>query len=757
MSEKYVEDEYEKEAVKLISQIKTINRKEQITLLEEAAAIIHKSANPESSEMHNFMIGMSRKLQGTAEKDHDKAIQLFDEALTSFSDSALQGKVNNEYHDAKIQKYKRELELNKGNFTKAAEIFLKIAEEQKILGCEEEYHIGKGMHHFLYSTAILRKDPYTALKEIDEALEEILKTSKTFLIPKIQATKLRILACLQPDPKARLALFNQSLEEIEKTDDKFGLDECKGQIYFLHAQMEGDWKGKVRFFKTAAKHFKKAEVVDSYNNSLGAVNFWKIHDTSVTIEEAIKLMTDSAHRYEIAGNVIDFERATGILFMLKSIFQGIMKNDDKYFTSNLAQANKHFAKSLPSRELNFTAGIYLFAEASKLPPEKAKDVLRKAAEILQIINEKFHHFVYYQYYLTEAYLAKEDVEAVLRYQQEGVLHLGEWLDSLRDFKKSDTRIELPFDSGTLRSLLRGDYYFLKGSLEKDPIIKESLFKQSICMYDELIGKGFMLDKVLHAKGWVYMFLDELDQAVCIFEEAYSLNPASKRLKDDRIFAIEQLKVGFRDLKESNIRESKFRLEFQEFIKRHFGDIGNLLCEKFVDQNSQNFMQQVLREIQKAGKALEENYPQHREKGEEGLRDELNQCLKMVCPVVSAESKIAKGKRDINIIGKFNQGELTAECLVWNGKAYYYEKKDQLFDRYLTWHNKEAALICFVRNSDFIQTINVARESIMELSDIESKSFIDLCCQDAKLFITEHKHKSGEVVRLYHIFFHLPKD
>ena len=252
-----------------------------------------------------------------------------------------------------------------------------------------------------------------------------------------------------------------------------------------------------------------------------------------------------------------------------------------------------------------------------------------------------------------------------------------------------------------------------------------------------------------------MFLDELDQAVCIFEEAYSRNPSSERLKNDRTFAIEQLKVGFRDLKESNIRESKFRLELQEFFKSQFR--GNLLCEKSVDQSTQNFIQQVLREIQKAGKALEENYPQHREKDEEGLRDELNQCLKMVCPVVSAESKIAKGKRDINIIGKFNQGELTAECLIWKGKTYYHGKKDQLFDRYLTWHNKEAALISFVRNSNFIQAIDIAKESILGLSDIEENSFINLCCQDAKLFISEHKHKSGEVVRLYHIFFHLPKD
>lgn len=757
MPEDYVEDEFEKEVAKLIPQLKKKNLRKRVSILEQAAVLIEKSANPESQQIRDFLLGMSKRLQGSAEKDNIKAIQFMDEALAFFEKVNIDGS-NIEYHRTKIMRYRRELDVSRENHSKYAEICLKISEENLALGDTKEYHVSKGLYHLFSSMEMLLKDPYAALKEINESIEEFSIISDETIIAKLNASKLRILAAFQPDPQLRLELLNQTLKEIQKTGDKFGFYECRGQVNYLKGQIERNWKNKIKLFTNAAKDFKRDGFNELCNSSLGAINFWRAHDPSLGIDEAIKLLTDAAHHYDLVSNRIDFENAMGVLFMLKSISEGIMKNDDAGFTGNLVEANKHFAKSLPSRELNLTAGLILFAEASKFKPEKAKDILRKAAEILKIINEKFYHHIYYQYYLVEARLAEEDIEAITRYQQEALSHLEAWLAYRADAKKSKARtLELPFDPEALNDLFSGEYYFLKGRLEEEPIIREALLKKSLSIYSSLIDRGIMLDKVLRAKGWVCMFLDELDIAVSTFDEACRLNPSSETLNQDKTFATEQLKAGFRDLKESIVRESKFRLELQEYLNTAFGNVKIPYSEKFVDQIGQNFTQSVIREIQKAGKTLEENYPLHKDKDEEGLRDELNQCLKMIYHFVSGESKKAKGKRDINILNKSTQEELTAECLIWNGEKYYLGKKEQLFDRYLTWHNKEAALICFIRDKDFEQTINAATEAIKCSYDLKDKSFVDLCQKDSKLFITEHRHKSGVIIRIYHLFFHIPKN
>jgi hypothetical protein len=175
------------------------------------------------------------------------------------------------------------------------------------------------------------------------------------------------------------------------------------------------------------------------------------------------------------------------------------------------------------------------------------------------------------------------------------------------------------------------------------------------------------------------------------------------------------------------------------------------------QPGQDFYQEALGFIQKAGIAIEENHPAHIDKDEEGLRDEMIQCLKMRNINVSAESKKAKGKRDISIKDNFSNKELTAECLVWKGTKYYESKRKQLFNRYLTWHNKEAVLVTFIRSKNFINNLTTAEKAIKTLSDVVVGSFQDLSSEEYKLYVSENRHVSGVTIRLYHVFFHLPKE
>ncbi len=114
------------------------------------------------------------------------------------------------------------------------------------------------------------------------------------------------------------------------------------------------------------------------------------------------------------------------------------------------------------------------------------------------------------------------------------------------------------------------------------------------------------------------------------------------------------------------------------------------------------------------------------------------------------------KRDLIIKESNTNRELVGECLIWNGIVYYEEKKDQLFNRYLTWHDKNALLITFIRNTNFIDFLKKVKKKIELIPDTMDGTFQDLSGGTYKIFVSEHKHKSGTKIRLYHLFFHLPK-
>ena len=204
-------------------------------------------------------------------------------------------------------------------------------------------------------------------------------------------------------------------------------------------------------------------------------------------------------------------------------------------------------------------------------------------------------------------------------------------------------------------------------------------------------------------------------------------------------------------------EFRFSRKLQKLLAEKISQPSHLMTYNNEGQPGQDFYQQALNSIQKAGLAIEENYPQHVDKDEEGLRDEMIQCLKMDTSNVAAESKKAKGKRDIVIKDNFSNKELAVECLVWKGTEYYESKKIQLFDRYLTWHNIEAVLVTFIRRKNFANILTTAEKAIKTLSNIVEGTFQNLSYESNKLYVSEHKHVSGITIRLYHVLLHLPNE
>lgn len=750
-------DEYEQKAFELIGKLTKRNCRNNAIIFREAANQIKKSANPEAQEMHDFMLGMSKQHEAKAEKDPHNAMKLFDEAIKYLSKCKWDNKISDEFSETKILKLKKEIDINKKDIARLRDLFFEIATEEKKRGNEKNYNVYMGLYHLYNGIRDYPYNPVKVFKEYDLSIKSFERSGKIQFKHKITGFKYRLLAYFQPTYESRLALLDNALKEIEKTDDKFGLNEIKGSICYVSAQSGKNTTQKAKLFKKASEYYIKDKLFSNYHDAIGWSNLWEIHNPSISLDESLTLIRKAQKHFKKAKTLRGFHHSSGFLFLLKAIKEGIIQGKDSRFVENLAKANHHFARSGQNRYVNLTAGSILFIEASKLPSDKSKDLLKKSAEILKTINEKTYHLALYQYYKIEAYDNVENDKYRIECQLEAVKHIEAWLDCLEVSPDQKRTISIGIDFNLIKTFYRADAFGLKGKVEKSLSKSKKYFRKAIELYDEIICANFWTSRAWRAKGWIFMFLFEFDSAHNAFSTAYELNTNNISIKKDIEFATDQLKKGFHDLKQIYKEELRFSRKLQKLLAGKISQPSHLMTYNNEGQPGQNFYQQALNFIQKAGLAIEENYPRHIDKDEEALRDEMIQCLKMFDINVSAESKKAKGKRDIVIRDDFSNKELTSECLIWKGIKYYESKKKQLFDRYLTWHNKEAVLVTFIRSKNFVNILTTAEKEIKTLSNIVEGSFQDLSYEAHKLYISEHKHVSGVTIRLYHVFFHLPNE
>ena len=750
-------DDYERKTFELIAKLTKDNYRNNAIVFREAANQIKDSAHPEAQEIYAFMMGMSIQHEAKDEKNPHNAIKLFDEAIGYLSKCKWDDKQSNEYIETKILKLIRQTEINKQNPETLADLFLEIAIEEKKIGKESGHNTYMGLHHLYKSTYEYPRNPVKQLRELDFAVDSFKKAGNTEFEHRIMGLRYRVLAYFQPTYESRLTELNNALREVEQTEDKTGLNEIKASICYITAQSERDPARKAKLFKEASIKYKKSNFINFHNDAIAWSYIWEAHNPTITLDESISLINKAEKHFKKAGSVTGHHCSLGFLFLLRAIKGGIVKNKDTAFIKNLAEANQHFAKCGQAGYANLTAGSILLIEAAKLPSEKSKHLLKKSAEMLSTTSNDLYHLALYHYCRIEACDNIESTEYRNKCEQEALTHIEFWLDNTKPDLNQEVSIYFGFNPDLIKTFYKAEAYGLKGRIEKDAKTRIEYFRAAISQYDKIISANFWLPRAWHAKGWIFMFLFELDKAHEAFSRAYELNPNDNTIQKDIEFATEQLKRGFHDLKQMYREESRFSRRLQTLLIGTISQSRQLMINENEGQPGQGFYQRALNYLQRAGLAVEENYPQHVDKDEEGLRDELVQCLKMVCNNVAAESKKAKGKRDITIKDDSSNRELAVECLVWNGPTYYESKKEQLFSRYLTWHNQEAVLVTFVRGKNFIDVLTKAVNSIKTLSNMIENSFQDLSQEAHKLYISEHKHVSGVTTRLYHVLFHLPKE
>lgn len=129
----------------------------------------------------------------------------------------------------------------------------------------------------------------------------------------------------------------------------------------------------------------------------------------------------------------------------------------------------------------------------------------------------------------------------------------------------------------------------------------------------------------------------------------------------------------------------------------------------------NIYSSILDTIDSIYKGFEQLPNNYKDKDEEALRDSvlpmLNATYAMSGMVATGETFNKNGKTDICIKHTDNTNVFIAECKIWKGEKLFEDAINQLFDRYVTWHDTKVALIIFVKQNNFTEIIAKAKEAI----------------------------------------------
>lgn len=162
---------------------------------------------------------------------------------------------------------------------------------------------------------------------------------------------------------------------------------------------------------------------------------------------------------------------------------------------------------------------------------------------------------------------------------------------------------------------------------------------------------------------------------------------------------------------------------------------------------------VLNRLHTIGKNMECLPSTHRGKSEEDLRDLLILGLQPhIEGEVTGESFNHGGKTDI-LVRRGQANVLVAECKMWRGPEYFKSGISQLL-RNLTWRDRRAALVLFVRNKGMSQVLQAVPAAAMKHAHyVRSVSEAD---ETIPTYCFRGHHDPGHEVQVSVLAFHLPE-
>lgn len=144
---------------------------------------------------------------------------------------------------------------------------------------------------------------------------------------------------------------------------------------------------------------------------------------------------------------------------------------------------------------------------------------------------------------------------------------------------------------------------------------------------------------------------------------------------------------------------------KQIIPKPVASLNNSKIEPTVDVDTYN---EILTVIHDVGKAIERMPSTYRGKDEETLRDHILVSLEpRFIGSTTGETFNKIGKTDI-LLRYEHSNVFVAECKFWGGEKMYQETINQILG-YLSWRDSKAAVILFVKNSNFSSILQKVKD------------------------------------------------
>lgn len=639
------------------------------------------------------------------------------------------------------------------------ELFRKCADEYKLVGDQNRSNIMMGMH-FSEVAATMPPviDRLIALKKAEQLFSN---TDQEDLKHKSRAFYLRESAFFQADFNKSLEVLNEAVQELEKTSDKFLIDDCYGLIEEFKARMVKDPKEKSLYFAKAS-HFYKKDSLTERAEFCEAFSKLALIDANSSVDEVIDLYLQASKALMAKRTKQLFHKIRGNLLLMKAIKYGLVRENSRRFVEYQIKASEEFHKGGFYVEGDYYVALAFLAMSHHLQyPQNAEALHLSIMNFFKVGSIELYDLACYQFF-TLLSGNVQDLNKQEENKKQALMHLKAYINSQEQKLSSKAKTEiLNFDPNMVNLLYKAEYYKLLGDLERGEPNRESIDIQAIKLFDEVISKGGEEQKKVayRGKGWLLRDRKKYDESYAAFKQASQNYPDSTSLKNEFELSERLLVQEYQISRREFEQERKLRIQYQnQLITQNIAIKNESQTTTFYENI--DFETTLLTRLMDIGNRLEEFRKTYRDFGEEKLRDTMLFALQndpRIGELATRETLLGEGKTDIHILNPKNNNEKgICECLIWHGGSYYREKKEQLFGN-LTERQKYAFLITFFKDKEFLEAIKSAHKCIGSSPDYQ----IDSLCKieldggnPAKFFSSSHTSKWGTIIKTYHLFFDL---
>ncbi len=712
------------------------DRNKNLESLHKAATEILKSANPDGKQIYQLFEGMYLTEKGKKEKDNKRSCRFLIKAISLFDKNKASKDIANK---TRLLFYKRKLEVLKFEKKPLSETFKKMANTQKSLGKNKDYHAEMSLFCLNKSIESMHDLP-KAKVFLQEGTEYAKKSGNKDILNKMNGLLHRINSYDSKTLEGAISEIEKEILAIERTSDRYGIDVAMGDLNFLKSKMISAPDTRAKLLEEAAEYYEKAGMSNRAHQIRG--NAFQImgNNTNPADYKHADFYQKSADEYEKAGNKRMQKWMEGHRQIALASIDGVIAGDDKAFRFHLMSANHKYRDAGNIGGLQYTAGVGIFLDALRAEYPQSISLFNSAAECLESVKENYlSSFARAEIARIKAFKSKtKSDQKIFLLEEKNALERA----ALEEKKGNlDQSIEIVIGGSKVSAVVLGHLNTarieeLNAFLENDREIAKIHFGRAKVSYLAIKDSEAFKISILSGLGWCNLFLENILEAKDYFEKLKKISPHSEHVELGEQALNDLIKLKYSQQVGDDLIKKRLSLPLQISL---IDDVV-LVSQSSGRPYPSDFFNICLAITKRSCNQLERYRKDFCKLNEEALRNQILIISNSIAEeglgaTITGETFSGEGKSDIFAKNSQEQNDFfLGECKVWKSQSEYKAGFDQLIERYQTATDRAGVLINFVKVGKLTDNLIKAKSAVLELD--QNATITDIEGENA--FVSQHK-------------------